>query len=65
MFGNCSSLNEIKIAYTGNFSGQDVPTDAFYTWVVNIYTTGTFYYNGSDTTRGDGAIPDNFTVQTF
>lgn len=66
MFNGCSSLNTIKIAYTGNFSGSGVPTEnPFHTWVNGVSTNGTFYYNGSDTTRGASAIPTNWTVQTF
>ena len=65
MFDGCSNLNSIKIAYIGNFSGTGVPTDAFYQWVYHISSTGTFYYNGSDTKRGNSAIPTNWTVQTF
>ena len=60
MFSGCTSLNEIKIGYTGNFSGP-----AFSIWVYNVASTGTFYYNGSDTTRGSSAIPSNWNVQTF
>ena len=65
MFKNCSSLNEIKMDYIGNFSGSGVPTDAFTTWVDGVASTGTFYYNGSDTTRGTSAIPENWTIQSF
>lgn len=59
MFKNCSSLNYIKIAYTGNFSAS------FYEWVYGVPATGDFYYNGSDTTRGVNAIPTGWTVHTF
>ena len=65
MFNDCSSLNSIKIAYTGNFSGTGVPLNAFNYWVNGVASTGTLYYNGSDTTRGTSAIPENWTVQTF
>ena len=65
MFNNCSSLNEIKIAYTGNFSGTGVPTYAFAGWVNGVAASGTFYYNGSDTTTGISKIPEGWTVQTF
>lgn len=65
MFNGCSSLNSIKIGYTGNFSGTGVPSNAFLNWVNSVSTSGTFYYNGSDTTRGISAIPENWTVQTF
>lgn len=59
MFNGCRSLNSIKIAYTGNF------TNAFTGWVWDVSSTGTFYYNGSDTSRGGDAIPNNWTIQTF
>ena len=65
MFMNCSSLNEIRIAYTGNFSGQDVPTDAFANWVNNVSSTGTFYYDGEDTTTGVNAIPTGWEVKKY
>jgi hypothetical protein len=65
MFLGCSSLNSIKIGYTGNFSGTGVPTDAFYFWVSGVAASGTFYYNGSDTHSGVSAIPRGWTVQTF
>ena len=65
MFAYCSSLNEIKIGYAGNFSGTGVPANAFYDWVNRVAASGTFYYNGSDTTRGASAIPNNWTIQTF
>ena len=60
MFSGCTSLNYIKIAFTGSFS-----TNYFSTWVRNVSSTGNFYYNGSDTTRGTSAIPTNWTVHTF
>ena len=65
MFANCTSLNEIKIGYEGNFSGTGVPQYAFNTWVNRVAASGTFYYNGTDTTRGDSAIPSGWTVQSF
>lgn len=60
MFRGCSSLNSIKLSYTGDFS-----TDYFFNWVNNVSSTGNFYYNGSDTTRGSSAIPQNWAVQSF
>ena len=65
MFYECSSLNEIRIAYTGNFSGTGVPTNAFQKWVYGVAASGTLYYNGSDTTVGESAIPTGWTVQSF
>ena len=60
MFDGCSSLNTIKIAYTGSFS-----TTYFNNWVNGVAASGTFYYNGSDTTTGVSAIPTGWTVQSF
>ena len=57
MFKGCSSLAEITTAYFGNFS----PT-YFNEWVDGVASTGTFYYNGSDTTQGVSAIPTGWTV---
>lgn len=65
MFQSCTSLKSIKIAYFGNFSGTGVPSGAFNEWVNNVSSTGTFYYNGSSTSRGSSAIPSNWNVQTF
>ena len=59
-FYNCTSLQQIKIHYEGNFSGN-----LFDQWVYNVPSTGTFYYNGSDTTRGTSAIPSGWTVVQF
>ena len=60
MFENCSNLNTITLGYTGNFA--DAPTYAFSGWVYGVASTGTFYYNGSDTTTGSSAIPTGWTV---
>lgn len=60
MFYKCSSLNEIKISYTGNFD-----TNYFYHWIEGVSANGTIYYNGSDTTTGDSAIPNGWTIQPF
>lgn len=59
MFNGCSNLSEIKIGYTGNFN------TSFNSWVNNVGASGTFYYNGSDTTRGTSAIPTGWTIQKF
>lgn len=63
MFQNCSNLNTIKLGYTGNFSAA--PTGAFNQWVSGVAASGTFYYNGSDTTTGVYAIPSGWTVTPF
>lgn len=65
MFRGCSSLNSIKIAYTGNFSGTGVPSAAFTNWVNGVASTGTLYYNGSDTKTGDSGIPRGWAVIPF
>ena len=59
MFKDCIGLNSIKLLYTGNFDS------CFYLWVANVGSSGTLYYNGSDTTRGVSAIPVGWDVQTF
>lgn len=33
MFEGCNYMTSIKISYTGNFSGSDVPTNAFVCWM--------------------------------
>ena len=58
MFNVDYALSEIKIGYTGNL----YDSDAFGDWVNSVSASGTFYYNGSDTTRGTSAIPTGWTV---
>ena len=60
LYDGCSSLTEIKIHYTGSFGGERTSG-----WVNGVASSGTIYYNGSDTTRGTNAIPNNWTVSTF
>ena len=48
------------MSYTGNFA--DAPSNAFNNWVDMVAYTGTFYYNGSDKTRGTSAIPEGWVV---
>ena len=60
MFFNCSNLNTIKLGYTGKFG--DAPSNAFSRWVYGVAESGTFYYNGSDTTTGESAIPEGWVV---
>ena len=62
MYSYCSSLNEISLAYTGMFNPGSAP---FQGWVDGVPATGTFYYNGSDTSRGTSAIPSGWTVVQF
>ena len=57
MFSGCSSLNSIKIAYTGNFDYS-----YFSYWMSGVASTGTLYYDGEDTTTGASAIPTGWTV---
>ena len=63
MFSDCTKLNTITLGYTGNFA--DAPSYAFYYWVSRVASTGTFYYNGTDTTTGVSAIPTGWTVTPF
>ena len=60
MFYWCSNLNTIKLGYIGNFS-----MDYFGYWVDGVASEGTFYYNGSDETRGESAIPTGWTVSNW
>lgn len=60
MFVNCSALTYIKIYYTGNFS-----TLYMADWVSGVNSVGVLYYNGSDTTVGASAIPNNFIKTSF
>ena len=60
MFYGCTNLNSITLGYTGNFS-----TRYFSNWVSGVASTGTFYYNGTDTTTGASAIPTGWTVTPF
>lgn len=57
-----SFIKSVKIHYSGDFNRSD---NAFKNWLKNVGTTGDFYYNGTDTTRGDSAIPVGWTVHTF
>ena len=60
MFKGCTNLNTITLGYTGNFA--DAPKFAFNNWVSGVSSTGNFYYNGSDTTTGNNAIPTGWSV---
>ena len=57
VFYGCTNLNSITLDYTDYFS-----TDYFNYWVYGVSSTGTFYYNGTDTTHGVSAIPEGWTV---
>ena len=48
------------MGYTSNFAHAH--SFAFSNWVDGVASTGTFYYNGSDTTTGVSAIPTGWTV---
>ena len=63
MFSGCHNLNTIKLGYTGKFT--DAPYGAFNNWVSGVASSGTFYYNGSDTTTGVNAIPTGWTVSKW
>ena len=57
MLYNASTCNSIKLYYSGNFESI-----YFNHWVENVATEGTLYYNGQDTTRGESAIPQSWSV---
>ena len=59
MFDGCESLEEIKML---NFVGT-FDTDHFNNWVRGVSSTGTFIWDGTDTTTGDYAIPTGWTVR--
>lgn len=65
MFVGSINLSSVKLTYTGNFSGAGVPDGAFNNWLGNVSSSGTMYYNGTDTTRGSSAIPGGWRVQSF
>lgn len=59
MFDGCTNLNEIKLLqYRGTFD-----TTHFNNWVRDVAASGTFKWNGTDTTTGDYAIPSGWTIQ--
>lgn len=61
MFDGCSSLSIIMIEYAGDFPPV-APDYEFYNWVRGVAKQGTFYYLGSDTTRGNSAIPEGWEI---
>lgn len=61
MFSGCTSLKTIKIHYTDSFTSNNY----FSNWVSGVGNTGTFYYNGTDTTRGASAIPPGWDIVPF
>ena len=61
IFQNCSKLNDVWVAFTNNFD----PSWTTRAWLDGTASTGTLHYNGSDTSRGSGAIPNGWIVQTF
>lgn len=58
MFQNCTSLTSIKMPNFNDYFGGS----AFQMWVDNVSGSGTFYYNGPDTTHDSYAIPNGWTV---
>ena len=61
MFSGCTSLNFIKAMFTST------PSTAYtQNWVANVASSGTYTKNASAsyTTRGNSAIPNNWTVKT-
>ena len=57
MFYNCSNLSSITLDYVENFDST-----YFSNWVNGVASSGTLYYNGTDTTTGTSAIPSGWTV---
>lgn len=61
MFYGCSKLNSIKIGPVEQFNYNNSTRN----WVTNVSSSGTFYYNGTKTYRGNSYIPTNWTIQRF
>ena len=61
MFKDCSSLNDISLAYKNLPTSAAVPERAFENWVSGVSDTGTFYCNAnvapSDYVFGASALP--------
>ena len=55
MFYKCSLLNSIKIGYIGDYSDT-----YFNNWVSGVSSSGTFYYNGSQTAQ-NFQLPNDWT----
>ena len=56
MFYNCTSLNSIKIGYTGDYNSV-----YFGGWVTNVANSGTFYYKGGQTAQ-DFKLPSGWSI---
>ncbi|MBQ6280311.1 MAG: leucine-rich repeat protein [Mycoplasma sp.] len=56
IFDGCSSLNSIKIGYLGNYDST-----YFNSWVTGVASSGTFYYNGSQTAQ-DFQLPSGWKL---
>lgn len=61
MFQNCSSLASVKIHRTESSWNQNQTQS----WMSGVPGTGTFYYNGTVTTRGVSYIPEGWTITQF
>ena len=59
MFYGCRSLSSIKIGYEGNYD-----VNYFNSWVSGVASSGTFYYNGSQTPQ-DFKLPEGWKSQPF
>lgn len=59
IFLNCTSMQSIKIGYTGEFT-----EDIFERWVENVSNKGVFYYNGGGTVLSFG-FSDLWTLRKF
>ena len=65
MFNTNGYLTEVKLFYTGNLYGNSAFTGSDPWMAGTVSSTGTLYYNGSDTTRGNDAIPYGWNVVQF
>lgn len=63
MFSGCSSLDYLKIGYTGNFPETEGIGQYTDNWVEGVSDTGKIIYNGSATTHSDDALPTGWAVE--
>lgn len=61
MFRYDAKLASVKMHNTGSYWN----TFATGNWMNGVASSGTFYYNGTYTGRGTGAIPTGWTITTF
>lgn len=65
MFNTSGYLTEVKLFYTGDLNGNPAFTGTDPWMAGTLSPTGTFYYNGTDTTRGPTAIPTGWDIVQF